>query len=47
MQRLYVFAYGDRNLLGVLDLIKLKAITYTIDEDDVIWIIKGDEYHGS
>lgn len=33
--------------LGVLDLIKLKAITYTIDEDDVIWIIKGDEYHGS
>lgn len=28
--------------LGVLDLVKLKEVTYTIDEDEVIWIIKGE-----
>lgn len=28
--------------LGLLDLIKHREITYTIDEENVIWIIKGE-----
>ena len=29
--------------LSVLDLIKHGEINYAVDDDDTIWIIKGDE----
>lgn len=30
------------SFLSILDLIKRKVLTFTIDEDEVIWIIKGE-----
>lgn len=30
------------SFLAILDLIKLKVITFTIDEEEMIWIIKGE-----
>ena len=31
--------------LSLLDLIKHRVITYTIDEDEMIWIIKGEDMY--
>ena len=32
--------------LSVLDLIKHKDITFTVDEEDTIWIIRGEAVYG-
>ena len=32
--------------LSILDLIKHKEITFTVDEEETIWIIKGENSYG-